>query len=141
MKALVATKERQGWRKDDFCHCNEGEFVTWGFECDGERADMPCACRRSLVGFDTSRATTTFKVVTVELTPEGLAGLLEGKLTREGWLSPEHSAEENGDFLMGQVEDTVRLWAGFAGCPDGAVVERRGDRFLERATKPVPAGR
>ena len=39
MKILVATKETQGNRKNDFCFCDEEEIVKAGMECDGESVD------------------------------------------------------------------------------------------------------
>ena len=39
MRFLVATKETQGQRKNDFSHAREGELVKFGFECDGEEVD------------------------------------------------------------------------------------------------------
>ena len=137
MKALTAIQETQGRRKNDFCFCNEGEFVTYGFECDRETVDGHCGCKRALCGFDSSKATTTFRVVTVDLTEERLSSVMRDRLTREGWISPEHTAAENESFLDGQVRDTLALWSGFAKVADGTIVERRGTRFYSRLRQPT----
>ncbi len=132
MKALVATKETQGRRTNDFCHCVEGEYVTYGFECDRETVDGVCGCKRSLLGFDSSKATTTFRVATADLTENRLRELLRDKLTREGWISDRFTKQENEKFLGDNFEDTVRLWSSFGRITDGMIVERRGDRFNMR---------
>ena len=131
MKVLAATKETQGRRKNDFCHCSEGELVTYGSECDGEALDGVCGCKRSLIGFDSSKATTTFRVTTVDLTVDRLKELLRAKLAREGWASPD-TPRENEDLLRIAFNATIELWSGLSELPDGVVLERRGPRFRIR---------
>ena len=72
MKILVATKETQGFRDSDFSWAREGELVRFDSECDRDknRIDGGCGCRRSMVGLETGRATTTFKVVEMDITTE-----------------------------------------------------------------------
>lgn len=132
MKALVATRQTQGRRKNDFCHATEGEFVTFGSECDRETVDGVCGCKRALVGFDSSKATTTFRVLVVDITEDGLRDLLRAKLTKEGWISEAFTAEQNDEMLDANVSDTISLWSSFEKCPEGTVVKRRGRRFNER---------
>jgi hypothetical protein len=61
---LVATHETQGQLPTDFNFCEEGEPVTMGYACDGEKTwDGPCGCRRCLNGVNSKKGTTTFKVV------------------------------------------------------------------------------
>lgn len=62
MKVLVATTKRQGMRKNDFCHATEGELVKFSFECDGEKVDGKCGCKRSMGGIN-SRELPTDKSV------------------------------------------------------------------------------
>jgi hypothetical protein len=132
MKALVATWQTQGRRKNDFCHATEGEFVTFGSECDRETVDGVCGCKRALVGFDSSKATTTFRVSVADITEDGLRDLLRAKLTKEGWISEAFTAEQNDEMLAANVSDTISLWSSFEKCPEGTVIERRGQRFNER---------
>jgi hypothetical protein len=132
MKALVATRQTQGRRKNDFCHATEGEFVTFGSECDGEKVDGGCGCKRALVGFDSSKATTTFRVSVSDITEDGLRDLLRAKLTKEGWISEAFTAEQNDEMLNTNVTYTISLWSSFEKCSKGTIVERRGHRFNER---------
>ena len=57
MKLLVACK---GSGRGDFFWTNEDEIVMPGFVCCSGDS---CGCNRSLVGVETRKATTTFKVV------------------------------------------------------------------------------
>ena len=43
------------------CWCEEGELVRFATECDGERVDGRCGCRRSMTGMSTLKATTTVR--------------------------------------------------------------------------------
>src|SRR5688572_27337393 len=70
MKVIVATSKLQGQRKSDFCHATEGELVVFPFQCDGEKIDGPCGCRRSMSGIDSGKATTTMMVVEMEISSE-----------------------------------------------------------------------
>ena len=49
MKVLVATRNTQGQRGNDFCFVPEGEIVAFpAAECTGEKIDGSCGCRRSV---------------------------------------------------------------------------------------------
>lgn len=65
MKILVATKQTQGTRKNDFCFVPEDEIVIFSVECasDGGNPDGACGCLRSMCGISCRKATTTMKVV------------------------------------------------------------------------------
>ena len=67
MNVLVATHELQGQRKNDFSHTWDGEIVRFQFECAGEKVDGPCGCRRSMAGTDTAHATTTMKIIDMDI--------------------------------------------------------------------------
>lgn len=56
MKVMVATREGQGFRENDFSWTKENELVGFTSECDGETIDGNCGCRRSMSGFDTHTA-------------------------------------------------------------------------------------
>jgi hypothetical protein len=122
MKILVATKEKQGNRSNDFSWAKEGEMVKFGFECDGETIDGNCGCRRSLVGFDTAKATTTFKVVNKNLTKEKYKRLLLKSEKKAGFL---HTKEA----INGAVDELLRIANNFT---IGDVLEKRGNQILLR---------
>lgn len=125
MKLFVATSETQGQRKNDFNFCNEGEILSFPFECDGEKIDGPCGCRRSLAGLDSKKATTTMRVANI------LAGEFINKLVDhliKGWSYPLEEAE---DRALNEIRMIQQMAAQF---PEGAIVERRGNKFHERST-------
>jgi len=62
----------QGQRDNDFCWAEEDELVRFPFECDRERVDGQCGCRRSMAGLLSQKATTTFKVVELPIGKEAL---------------------------------------------------------------------
>jgi len=72
MKLFTATRQTQGQRDNDFCWAEEDELVRFPFECDGERVDGQCGCRRSMAGLLSQKATTTFKVVELPIGKEAL---------------------------------------------------------------------
>lgn len=128
MKLLVATKETQGKRKTDFCHATEGELVAPHFDCDGEKIDGPCGCRRSVSGIVSRKATTTFKVADLNLTERKAflrfrRGLVDGGWDKF-WTSAELAQIALADFKMMQVIAEAH--------PVGTVLERRGDRYNVR---------
>jgi hypothetical protein len=126
---LVATKETQGQRPNDFCLCEEGEIVTFSTTiCDGEEIDGHCGCRRSMSGLVSKKATTTVKVVMLE---GGLPALQEAIRTffnEAGWASMIESAELRY-LVRTDAEELTRLAAAF---PLGSVVEIRGKEFITR---------
>src|SRR4030042_6480117 len=85
MKLLTATSETQGQRPDDFMWCTEGEIVKCGTECDGEEIDGQCGCRRSMVGVQCNKATTTMKVVQVDMSKGELIIALRDSYKKGGW--------------------------------------------------------
>lgn len=130
MKVLVATKESQGARKNDFCHVPEGELVTFAGECcvDKNDVDGKCGCRRSMSGTLSLKATTTFKVVENE---DGLAVLQDAvreSYKRGGW---DHfmGAKDTETMIKADVRELIRV----AGCFDaGQVLEKRGSKIQSR---------
>lgn len=89
MKVLVATKERQGLRPNDFCFVPEGELVRFSWTCDGEGIDGKCGCRRSLCGFDCLLSTTTFKVADLPLSEDEYFDKLIESFRSAGWIDGE----------------------------------------------------
>jgi hypothetical protein len=132
MKVLVATKDTQGRRQNDFCFVPEGELVTFPtFECTSGTVDDHCGCGRSMTGVRCRKATTTFKVVE-------MAGMTPARLARVIMQS-----QRAGGFTPNQARTTaeVGLMCWFAGIFDaGTVLERRGGQEVRaRKFEKVPA--
>lgn len=126
MKLLVATRETQGDRVDDYCYTVDGELVTpVVFECDhGDE----CGCQRGFPGLASSRATTTARVAELpEFTIVHLWQALSDSLERQGWLRLFPDPDERDD-LIGEHVRTIRLICN--ALPEGAVVRRLGDRIM-----------
>jgi hypothetical protein len=72
MKILVATGQTQGRRATDFNFAREGEIVGMddAHMPDEEGPDEVCGCQRSLVGIESGKSTTTFRVVDAGYTRE-----------------------------------------------------------------------
>lgn len=131
MKIFVATSETQGTRANDFCFTTEGEIVRLGFECDGETVDGTCGCRRSLCGVRSRKATTTLKVVEMEIDEAELAAEIFVSLREAGWV-----LEENWDFSRASAAREAReLLRDAASFDVGAIVERRGAVYRCRLLK------
>ena len=90
--------------------------------CRRESIDGSCGCKRSMVGMVCHKATTTMKVVEVELAEEDLALLLSESLGDAGFDIPLEAVEE-------EVRSVIELCGHF---PLNAVLERRGDDFIVR---------
>jgi hypothetical protein len=85
MKILVATKEKQVLR-DDFCWTNEGEIVRLPLvEC----SKPDCGCDRSWVGVESSKSTTTAKVIQSKFNFEALSQVIYMSRIKEGWINTE----------------------------------------------------
>ena len=132
MKVLVATSETQGQRSDDFMWCRDGEPVKFGTECDGEGIDGHCGCRRSMVGVESNKATTTLKVVEMDITKEGIADALRANYQNAGWyqLMGAEGAEES---IKKEVDELIDIAASF---PVGSIMEKRGDKLQVRLKSP-----
>jgi hypothetical protein len=127
VKALVATKDGQGVRKNDFCWVPEGEIVHFPFECDRDRDDVDayCGCRRSMVGIECAKATTTMKVEELDTTEQQVFEKLK-RHYMEDWLMDEKRAEK---MARDELEDLKRIAKTFRA---GAVLEKRGAVFQIR---------
>src|SRR5688572_27701467 len=86
LPVLTATPRTQGYRSNDFCFTTASEIVMFGSECDGESIDGSCGCRRSLVGLDSLKSTTTFLVARLPLSRQELLAKFTPSLRRSGWL-------------------------------------------------------
>lgn len=126
MRLLVATKETQGQRKNDFCWVPEGEIVHFGFECDSETIDGHCGCKRAMVGISNNKATTTMKVEEVKnFSREQLLEELTNYYVR-AWELSSVSALKIAEEEVGDLLDLVAQF------PVGSVIEKRGDDFWVR---------
>ena len=123
-RVLVATREKQGQRKNDFCWATEGELVTFSMECDGETVDGGCGCRRSFSGVESLLATTTAKVVeTRGMSKASLADILAASLDKAGW-GKLMSKDAVDGWARKNAGELLRIAARFR---EGDVVEKRGD--------------
>lgn len=130
MKVLVATSKTQGQRENDFHFANEGEVVIFGSECDREAVDGKCGCRRSMVGCESRKATTTFLVVERPIDQAGLETTVRMSLTEGGWVGKEWSdPAADAEWVREDAAELARVAAHFA---TGTVLEKRGTTFKER---------
>ena len=128
MKILVATRDTQGARRNDFCHAQDGEVLFHGFECDKERVDGPCGCKRSFSGMTTLKAATTFKVVEAEITRAQFTERLTDALVKGGWFN---RPLDTGDATV--LSSITGMMLGIADAfPAGTVLERRGKKIVAR---------
>ncbi|RJQ72258.1 hypothetical protein D5S17_26245 [Pseudonocardiaceae bacterium YIM PH 21723] len=123
MKVLVATSRTQGYRRNDFGGCAEGELAWIPAMCeDGELdPDRPCACGRVFTGLASWAATTTVRVAEVSLTRDEYVAAIRGAFEEHGWLE---CPELIGDSLLWLV--AYSRW------PVDTVLERRLDDIVVR---------
>ena len=104
MKILIATKEKQTPTRKDFCWTKENEIVKFpAFECSNS---CTCGCDRSWVGTESSRATTTAKVIESPITVEGLAGIIYNSMVKEKWIR-----EDTTDITKKDIMKQCRIYA------------------------------
>ena len=125
MKVLIATHLTQGERRSDFCFTIDGEILIRAVEeCARETVDGSCGCRRSLVGLDSSRTTTTFRCADIaDLTLDQLLDKIAAHLVENGWFETEPAAFVQARFQANQITKIAEKY------PEGAIVERRGERY------------
>jgi hypothetical protein len=120
----VATHKTQGKRKNDFAWCEEGEPVGFSLECDGEKIDGKCGCRRSFSGMQSRKATTTAKVVESGMTELDYCTMF-GISEQKAWGKDTFTAEE----LVAGAKELLEIAAVFA---VGDIVEKRGSKIQVR---------
>jgi hypothetical protein len=130
MRLMTITKETQGWRKNDFCFPKEGEIAVFGFECDTDRDDIDgtCGCRRAMIGIKSQNASTTMKVMEINMTEQQLRDRIKEYFVQTKW-SDLFNPEELRDITKTYQRDLMRIGSYFT---EGAVVEKRGDQFHHR---------
>lgn len=83
IKCMVATKETQGQRENDFCFATEGEIVRFGpLCCSDKNLDGGCGCARSLIGIESGKATTTMKIVEMDITQAKYLAMVKASVKR-----------------------------------------------------------
>lgn len=126
MKYLIATKETQGRRKNDFIWADEGEFVRFGSECDGGFVDGHCGCRRSMRGVNSGKGTTTMKVVEID---DKVKKEIINKTASE---FADHWGVPKGKAKRMANEDVEHIMNVLEEIPVGVIMEKRGDEFQSR---------
>ena len=127
MKVLVATRDGQGDVAGDYCFTVEGELVTPPIlEC---RSPDTCGCGRGFAGLASARATTTAKVVDLELTRDDVRLALAESLHRGGWL--RHLDRASAEAMIDDQLDTIECAVSSFEC--ATVLGRRGDQLWNRA--------
>lgn len=137
MKVLIATHQSQGTRQSDFSWTTDGELVGFPMlECYGESVDGGCGCKRSLCGFQSSKATTT---ATIEDRPDldeiALRIIIGAKMEREGWTKICKTEDEKQGAIAEATRKTIRLYNTVALWPVGTIIERRGRQLRQRILK------
>ena len=122
MKIIVATKETQGQRADDFNFTDEGEIVMVS-DCD--HLHKGCDCERSMIGVRTGKGTTTMMVI-------------EADMTRQQFIEQIRAANKDyaelglsDEIFAAEADALLKLAAEFSA---GAVIERDGEDFHQRRT-------
>jgi hypothetical protein len=132
MHVFTITDNTQGRRANDFQSATPGELVSFSMiECEGEKVDGSCGCRRSFSGLQSLRAGTT---VVVEdrptFTPTDLRKASDAALERGGWLFG--TDDEQASLKQEAYDELVGLYAFACTLPVGTVVERRGTKLQAR---------
>jgi hypothetical protein len=142
VKVLVATKERQGERHDDYSWAVEGELVYVPIDscesavCESSACDSPeCGCSLGFAGMGSGQATTTALVVErLDLGLSDLSTALSDSLERQGLLSGRWTDEDEDVFRR----LFQRLLVSASHFPVGSILERDGHMLHRRAqTEPL----
>ena len=128
MKVIVSTTQYQGQRQSDFCYVPEDEIVTFTFECDLDKDDIDgsCGCRRSMSGVKCKKATTTMKVVKLDIETDDLIAIIADSIKTSGWATTYSEAIDRATEIVDELKDIA------ASFRVGAVLEKRGDVFYQR---------
>lgn len=127
MKILVATKETQGQRENDFFWTKENEVLMDSFECERDKTpDGSCGCKRSLVGVETKKGTTTFRVAESVLMKTEVIELFM-KSFEEAFPSVNLSqeAEDSANYIL-EIAEKFEV---------EEILEKRGRKIQKREVK------
>jgi len=139
MKILVATRDTQGYREDDFSFVPDGEIVMPHYICDRDQHAAPgdpgCGCARSLTGITCLKSTTTFKVAEVNMEMVGLYNVFFNALTVGGYVNARSKNEMLRRATL-WADEIFRVAQRF---PVGAVLELRNGHYDLRELAPTNA--
>jgi hypothetical protein len=122
LPVLVATRQTQGQRKNDFSWAVDNEPVRFGLECDGEAVDGRCGCRRSFSGMQSNKNTTTARVASLPITRNDFLRMLGESMKVAGWSFDEKDIQEIADELL-MIASRFN---------EGDIVEKRGNNIQVR---------
>ena len=125
MHLLISTTQKQGKRKNDFCFVPEDEILIFASECDGETIDGSCGCRRAMTGIDCGKGTTTMKCADVDITAIALQQKIAQRYIDAWHLDPIKAL----DISISDAAELIKLASAF---PVNSVIEKRGNKFIER---------
>jgi len=135
VRVLVSTKQTQGVRKNDFCFVPEGEPVRFGIICDSDngKPDSQCGCARSLVGFYNKKATTTFKVDSINMTRKQY---IKEYIKNDPYyvLTLNKMPESIDELITSLIKDAIFILNLAEEFEKGTVLEYRAGRFFSRET-------
>jgi hypothetical protein len=121
MRVLIATRESQGARSDDFDWCTDGELVWLPEPCPTGRRGGSCDCVHAFAGVSSHRRTTTAVVRELEgLTIRSCIQMVRYSLAAEGL----------PDAWVTRAVDRMLLLA--SGIEPGTVMERKLDIVAPR---------
>lgn len=129
MKILIATKEKQSFLNHDFYWTSDGEIVKFPtMECDN---GCTCGCTRAWVGTQSSKSTTTAKVVQSKITVNGLAKVIYNSMVKDGWV-PKNASENLQKTFMGSCMSEANEIAKITSRRKvGTIIRREGDRVFD----------
>lgn len=127
MKILVATKEKQTAK--DFCWTEGDEIVKFPtFECSN---GCTCGCTRAWAGTQSSKSTTTAKVIQSSITVNGLAKLLYNSMIKDGWVKDDSSDSLKKDVLKQCKSDANEIAKITNRRKVGTIIRRQGIRVYD----------
>jgi hypothetical protein len=135
MKVLVATKQTQGFRSNDFCFAGEGDLLRFGVVCrkDADNPDGPCGCGRALSSMANRKGTTTMLVVDQPFDKEQFTQKYVGSL-----VAAKFYASDSIEARAEVADEIDALLAVADSYPVGTVLEWRYREFAARTEKSHP---
>ena len=106
MHVLVATKETQGRRDNDFSFVPEGELIKRPSTCSNGTADDSCGCSRALSGVACHQSTTTVKVADIPgFTATAYKDILLASEENAGWFPSDETIAKEAHVLLDAADD------------------------------------
>ena len=128
MKILIATKEKQTCSRD-FYWTKGDEVVKFPtMECDN---GCTCGCTRAWVGTQSSKSTTTAKVIESPITINGLAKVIYDSMVKDGWVN-ERTPHNLKQGVMKQCKADAKELSKIASRRKvGTIIRREGARVFD----------